>query len=139
MKTICTACEDDFEIDKSGSGGMNRKLCYKCLPPSLGRKERKSCRLKALRKRASKEKVERGCETCGYDKCSSALEWHHEDAAKEDAPSNLLGISWEKYSEEIETCSLLCSICHREFHSDCLDKHVFRIVQYGFWTYTSFT
>lgn len=57
------------------------------------------------------------CERCGYNKCLSALEFHHLDPKeKEFSISNKNIRSIEKYKKEIEKCILLCSNCHREEH-----------------------
>ena len=58
------------------------------------------------------------CESCGYDKCIAALEFHHKDPSKKDFSVSTDGTtkSWEKLKAEIEKCSLLCSNCHREEH-----------------------
>jgi hypothetical protein len=59
-----------------------------------------------------------GCQVCGYNKCTGALEFHHLDRNQKD-----LGIAkairmWgtEKLTEEINKCILLCANCHREAH-----------------------
>ncbi len=59
-----------------------------------------------------------GCCKCGYNKCDSALEFHHIDrSTKEHRPAKLLFGSWEKIVEELKKCILLCSNCHRELHA----------------------
>lgn len=58
------------------------------------------------------------CAICGYNKCSDALELHHIDPSqKEFGISARVDISWEKTSEELKKCILLCANCHRELHS----------------------
>lgn len=60
------------------------------------------------------------CQSCGYNKCESALELHHIDPTKKDSkafnmranPQNV-----EKVKNELEKCILLCCLCHREFHA----------------------
>jgi len=59
------------------------------------------------------------CEICGYDKCISALEFHHKDPTKKDftlAKAKLTTFN-EKIQEELDKCALLCANCHRETHS----------------------
>ena len=57
------------------------------------------------------------CQICGYDKCLTALEFHHLDPTKKDfALSQNMNMSWDKISEEIEKCILVCANCHREIH-----------------------
>jgi hypothetical protein len=58
-----------------------------------------------------------GCQICGYNKCATALEWHHRNLdEKESDPSVLLNSSLDSYYKEIEKCILVCSNCHREIH-----------------------
>lgn len=57
-----------------------------------------------------------GCCVCGYQKCLSALEFHHVDESRKEfsvsQTSNL-----ELAKKEIEHCILLCANCHREAHA----------------------
>jgi len=60
------------------------------------------------------------CSVCDYSRCTSALEFHHENPSeKEFNIAQLLGIrmSFKKISTELSKCVLLCSNCHREIHS----------------------
>jgi hypothetical protein len=58
------------------------------------------------------------CKKCGYDKCLSALDFHHMDSTtKENSVSTLLdsrGIATAR--KEAEKCILLCGNCHSELH-----------------------
>ena len=56
------------------------------------------------------------CEFCGYDKCASALEFHHLDE-KEDKISNIYNRSWKRILAEVEKTRLVCANCHREIHA----------------------
>lgn len=72
-------------------------------------------------KRKKKMAVDRmggKCQICGYDKCLSALEFHHiNKEEKEENPSYLiLRRNWEHAKKELEKCILVCSNCHREIH-----------------------
>lgn len=59
------------------------------------------------------------CQKCGYDRCLSALEFHHRDPEqKEFAWAKMRMKSWERIKSEIEKCDLLCANCHRETHWD---------------------
>jgi len=58
------------------------------------------------------------CENCGYDRCISALEFHHEGDKKEDNLNTIIkNASKEKVLKEVEKCILLCANCHRELHN----------------------
>jgi hypothetical protein len=70
---------------------------------------RKRVRLMAIGYKGGK------CEICGYNKCTEALEFHHNTGVKN------FGISakgytrsWQKVKAELDLCQLLCANCHRE-------------------------
>lgn len=68
------------------------------------------------------------CQLCGYDKCLSALEFHHEDEdLKEHSPSYIiLRWSWDRCKEELEKCILVCANCHREIHFGMYEPEILR-------------
>lgn len=64
------------------------------------------------------------CCICGYDKCDSALEFHHLDPSEKETTFGKLRAnikSWEKIVEEMRKCVMLCSNCHREVHAGLVD------------------
>ena len=119
MKKICVYCNKEFEIIPR-QGGMNRKVCYNCVPDGLEKNERTKLERILIRNIVYKEKIERGCDICGYNKCPTALEWHHTGDTKNFNPGDLTNIgtatSLEKYREEVKKCILVCANCHREIH-----------------------
>lgn len=61
------------------------------------------------------------CESCGYDRCLAALDFHHRNP--EDKKFNLATAprrKWEEVIKELTKCVLLCSNCHREYHAGAL-------------------
>ena len=57
------------------------------------------------------------CCICGYDKCTSALEFHHKDPSQKDFTlGENANMGFEKAKEEIKKCILVCANCHREIH-----------------------
>lgn len=57
------------------------------------------------------------CEICGYNKCISALEFHHIEPTKKDFTiSNSSVLSFDKCKQEVDKCILVCANCHREIH-----------------------
>ena len=61
------------------------------------------------------------CCVCGYDKCISALEFHHlNPEEKEFSISTNSNISFEKANKELKKCILVCSNCHREIHENLI-------------------
>ena len=88
--TKCLYCGKEFEISLKGSGLKNRVFCYNCCPLGLNPTDRAKLQECLFKEIANREKIQRGCDICGYNKCASALEWHHLNADKEDEPSVIL-------------------------------------------------
>ena len=63
------------------------------------------------------------CQSCGYDRCKRALEFHHIDEGSKDFGIGFKGEtrSWEKVKSELDKCILLCANCHREVHDGLID------------------
>lgn len=62
------------------------------------------------------------CSICGYDKCLSALEFHHlNPEEKEFTISQNTNLAWEQINEEIKKCVLVCSNCHKEIHAGLVE------------------
>ena len=113
----CLYCEKEFEISPLQSGGHNRMFCYDCLPPNLNKQTRDKVRYFLILSKIEKEKIQRGCDRCGYNKNGAALEWHHPNQDKEFNPSDLIKSgNLNSYYNEIQKCELLCANCHRETH-----------------------
>lgn len=59
------------------------------------------------------------CEKCGYNKCNSALEFHHLDPNEKDfGIGSYTVLAWDKIKEELDKCILVCANCHREIHEE---------------------
>lgn len=57
------------------------------------------------------------CEICGYDKCITALDFHHLNPNEKDfSLGSGSAIAFEKAKKEVDKCILVCSNCHREIH-----------------------
>lgn len=58
------------------------------------------------------------CQCCGYNRCNSALEFHHVDPVQKSFPVCLRSMtkSWERVLNEAKKCVLVCANCHREIH-----------------------
>lgn len=59
------------------------------------------------------------CQICGYDKCISALEFHHinEEEKSFSISQTAFSKSFEELKKEADKCILLCANCHREIHA----------------------
>lgn len=57
------------------------------------------------------------CTSCGYNKCISALSFHHKNPElKSFTISGNYTRKWESLKEELDKCILLCLNCHAELH-----------------------
>lgn len=58
------------------------------------------------------------CVKCGYDRCVSALHFHHIDPDKKlfIIGANLTTRKWQSLVNEANKCELLCANCHIEHH-----------------------
>ena len=90
--------------------------CTKCATDSV---------IKRRKELIEKAKAYKGncCQKCGYNKCDSALEFHHIDPS-----TKLFGISqdgstrsWIRIKSEVDKCVLVCANCHREIHEGLID------------------
>lgn len=63
------------------------------------------------------------CEICGYNKCISALEFHHLNENEKDFGIAEKGYtrSISKNKEEVDKCVLVCANCHREIHDGIIE------------------
>ena len=63
------------------------------------------------------------CQICGYDKCITALEFHHINPNEKDINfSDNVNRSWITTRNEIQKCILVCANCHREIHAGLIDN-----------------
>lgn len=114
------------------TGDRKQHLCRICgnTNPNSFRQKQKSMCIKCRRiyqtKQYNKRKVELieymggCCVICGYNKSSSALDFHHLDPNTKETnmykTGNIKNASLEKAKTELSKCILVCSNCHREIH-----------------------
>lgn len=87
------------------------------------------CRCEAVKRRRERSKQElityKGgcCQICGYNKCESALEFHHINPEIKEfgIGENGLTRSISKNKNEVDKCILVCANCHREIHAGLID------------------
>jgi len=61
-----------------------------------------------------------GCAICGYDKCDTALEFHHVNPQDKKFTCGVDGFiihNSKDFKEELNKCILLCANCHKELHT----------------------
>jgi hypothetical protein len=56
------------------------------------------------------------CHICGYNRCLSAMDFHHVNALEKDFTISAKMSSWEMIERELRKVVLLCCRCHREVH-----------------------
>lgn len=78
-------------------------------------------RLKSFRQRMKDRLVDyKGgkCQLCGYNKCNTALEFHHLNPHEKDfGISKYTNLKWDSVVSEVDKCVMVCANCHREIHS----------------------
>lgn len=60
------------------------------------------------------------CEMCGYNKCVSALDFHHKDPKEKDFAISGKSYSFERLKKEVDKCILVCRNCHAEIHESII-------------------
>ena len=121
------------KIEKSANGKRikkKRKFICKSCGEEREYKTRdlkcSTCRSKEVRRRNKKkalELFESKCCKCGYDKCFSALEFHHKDEEKKEVNLSTIWLSsWKKIEKELQKCILVCANCHRELHEGLIEE-----------------
>ncbi len=111
QKLVCSICDRKYDYHHNSTKGHTKLKCNSCLV---------NIRRFEIKDRAIAFKGG-SCQRCGYNKCTRALAFHHEDPNEKDF--NISGAhchSWAKIQAEIEKCLLLCHNCHAEEH-DRLD------------------
>lgn len=83
--------------------------------------KRKVHERKMIRRKKLKEELIKilggKCQSCGYNKCDAAFDFHHKEGTKENNINWFLkNSSKEKLLKEAKKCVLLCANCHRELH-----------------------
>ena len=61
------------------------------------------------------------CIVCGYNRCITALEFHHLDPSEKDFAIGGKTIAWDKLKVELDKCVLVCANCHREIGAGLID------------------
>lgn len=57
------------------------------------------------------------CYSCNQSFHPAVFEFHHRNPNEKDRdPSKLLSLKWERVTEELDKCELLCANCHRLVH-----------------------
>lgn len=83
---------------------------YRCVRCNAENKERHRNRIRdALLSEAGGH-----CVLCGYDRCRSALQFHHRDPMTKEFELSKISTNLERARKEAAKCVLLCGNCHAE-------------------------
>jgi len=103
---VCNICARKYEYNRTS--GHSKTTCNSCLV---------NIRRFKLKKKSIDYKGGK-CKKCGYNKCFSALDFHHRNQDEKDfSISGMHCISWQRMRKELDKCDLLCANCHREQHA----------------------
>lgn len=115
----CANCSTTFAQRR----GNPRKLCNKCFDKFVScanMNRTRAVRQSSLRRKAFVVRLLGGkCSVCGYDKNTSALEFHHIDPKLKSFMVNAKTLSERALPEieaELKKCVLMCRNCHAEGH-----------------------
>lgn len=109
-----------YYINKHGLKLIKKEKKEKRIPLSKQERKKQNVNNVVNWKRRTKIKLleykGNKCVKCGYNKCLSALEFHHQDPKQKDFSISSNSYSLNKMKIEVDKCDLLCSNCHREEH-----------------------
>ena len=123
---ICRTCQQelpvsDFPTMGRAVGGYPRirAHCRRCFYLSG------HCGKLSISRKRLIDRLKTRCSKCGYDRCKSAIEFHHLDPAtktrsittflQQRGGDTNLGTD-DEFIAELQKCVTLCAICHREYH-----------------------
>jgi hypothetical protein len=103
---VCVACNRSFVYNRRQ--GHTFKKCNSCFT----KRHNKLLKIKSIEYKGGV------CNSCGYNKCIDALDFHHvNQSTKKFAIGGSYNRNWASIKLELDKCELLCSNCHRERHS----------------------
>ncbi len=110
IQSKCRSCEEVFSYKRKTTSILKRKrsICNTCQVNNR----------RPIRKQKAIVLKGHKCLVCGYNKCISALDFHHLDPSlKDTAIAKLYLSNIEKFIIELNKCVLLCCRCHSEHHA----------------------
>lgn len=120
------------DMGKGWSKGLTKETdnrvnnVSKGVKASVIRKMKVKANVQAWRERLKQKLVDyKGgkCERCGYNKCLSALHFHHTDPNIKDFGIGMIRAnpkSWDSIIAEVDKCIMVCANCHAEIHDGIL-------------------
>lgn len=120
--SFCRQCSSQNKREKALKNLEEKNRLRKIREEKSAEKNKKQVRKNIEIRNFLIEKLGGKCIICGYNKSTSALDFHHKNKEEK-----LFGISRalahknkEVLEKEIEKCVLLCCRCHRELHANLI-------------------
>ena len=108
LVNTCNVCNKQYP----GGHQQHKNICNACRVTQT----RQNKKLKAVQYMGGK------CIICNYNKCISALHFHHiEPHQKEFGFSSNITKSFDVLKKELDKCIIVCSNCHCEIHSGLIN------------------
>lgn len=119
-KKTCLICSKEFEIKNNKQTTCSKQCRSEFKKEYLKKRGYEYEKLVTWRIKQKNKAVEyKGgkCVICKYDRCKSALEFHHIDPSEKDFNiSSTKNRKFEDIINELDKCILVCANCHREIH-----------------------
>lgn len=112
LKSICKVC-DNLRCAK-----RKRRIKWEKIYTKRKRQRKLNERI-AIKEYINSFKIT-GCMVCGYNKCLSAIEFHHRNPQKKVKAISQCS-SFSQVDKELPKCIALCANCHREVHAEILE------------------
>lgn len=111
---VCPRCKEEKILDEfyNRRGKVGASTYCKSCTGDQTKERQEEFKNKCIEYKGGK------CICCGYDRCSSALEFHHVDPEEKEfeIKKSISRKFDENIKKELDKCVLVCSNCHREIH-----------------------
>ena len=110
---ICRLCSKDLHENNFFLASRRKiydKICKNC------KHDKQTQRRQDLKRKLIDLKGGK-CSKCGYNKCITALEFHHSDPTVKEFNLSKNLRATEIVLKELQKCILVCANCHREIHA----------------------
>lgn len=130
-RSYCKSCQnkstEEYRANPANKDKWKKYSKDRYNKPGVKQKKFKGAQLRILKIKQQAVKYKGGkCNICGYNKCITALEFHHINPSEKNIKFNSRGIdrrvAFEVLKKELDKCILLCANCHRETHANAI-KH----------------
>lgn len=119
---ICNCCRSSKPISefytKTKVAGGKKYLNSNCKKCECRRTKSFYSRFARIKKQNAVDYKGGKCSRCGYNRCLTALEFHHRNPKEKDPKLKQFCRRTlnQKIKQELDNCDLVCANCHREIH-----------------------